>query len=241
MSKIDADEYKSFESIKRISADGAEFWYARELAEVLQYVQWRNFSKVIERAMLACKNSGFDISQCFAEVSKTSKMPHGGEKQLKDYMLNRYACYLIVQNGDPRKEIIALGQTYFAIQTRRAEVADTFNELDENSKRLVIRGDIKQWNQLLAEAAHNAGVLSDQEYAIFQNAGYKGLYGGMTVADIHVRKNLKPSEKILDHMGSTELIANLFRISQTEEKLRVEQTATPAEANNIHYEVSCRL
>jgi DNA-damage-inducible protein D len=211
------------------------------LATVLQYKEWRNFHKVIDRAMLACKNSGYEVSICFVEVNKTSKMPNGGVKKLKDYMLTRYACYLIVQNGDPRKTIIALGQTYFAIQTRRAEVADTFNQLDENNKRLVARGNIKQWNQLLAEAAYNAGILTNEEYAIFQNAGYKGLYGGLTVADIHNRKHLKPNDKILDYMGSTELIANLFRISQTEEKLRIDEVSSPAEANNIHYEVAEKI
>ena len=241
MSEISADEYKSFESIKQISEDGIELWHARELAKVLQYKEWRNFHKVIERAMLASKNSGYEVSDHFVEVNKMVKIGSGANKNLNDYKLTRYACYLIVQNGDPRKEIIALGQTYFAIQTRRAEVADTFNRLDENSKRLVIRGDIKQWNQLLAEAAHNAGVLTDQEYDVFQNAGYKGLYGGMTVSDIHAKKKLKPNEKILDYMGSTELIANLFRVSQTEEKLRIEEAATPAEANNIHYEVADKI
>jgi DNA-damage-inducible protein D len=241
MSKINADEYDSFESIKQATADGSEFWRARELSKVLQYTEWRNFNKVINRAMLSCKNSGYEVSDHFVEVNKMVKIGSGADKKLEDYQLTRYACYLIVQNGDPRKEIIALGQTYFAIQTRRAEVADTFNQLDENSKRLVIRGDIKQWNQLLAEAAHNAGVLTDQEYAVFQNAGYKGLYGGMTVSDIHAKKDLKPNEKILDYMGSTELIANLFRISQTEEKLRIEEAATPAEANNIHYEVAEKI
>jgi DNA-damage-inducible protein D len=168
-------------------------------------------------------------------------MPKTATKQITDYELSRYACYLIVQNGDPRKEIIALGQTYFAIQTRRAEVADTFNHLDENNKRLVVRGNIKQWNQLLAEAAHNAGVITDQEFAYFQNAGYMGLYGGMTVADIHEKKELKPNEKILDFMGSTELIANLFRISQTEEKLKRDNISSAVEANNTHYEVAEKI
>ncbi|HNW83231.1 MAG TPA: DNA damage-inducible protein D [bacterium] len=217
MSILIAKEYKSFEETKRMSDDGVEFWYARELAEVLEYVQWRNFAKVLERAMLACKNSGYEVSDHFAEVSKIVEAG-ATSKPVIDYKLSRYACYLIVQNGDPRKEIIALGQTYFAIQTRRQEVADYFNQLDEDNKRLVIRGDIKQWNQMLAEAAHNAGVLTDEEYAAFQNAGYMGLYGGLKVEDIHEKKRLEKNEKILDFMSSTELIANLFRISQTEKE-----------------------
>ena len=146
MSYLKAKEYKSFEAIKHLSEDGNEFWYARELAMVLEYVQWRNFAKVLDRAKLSCKNSGYVIVDHFAEVSKTIKMPKTATKQVDDYKLTRYACYLIVQNGDPRKEVIALGQTYFAIQTRRQEVADYFNQLDEDNKRLVIRGDIKQWN-----------------------------------------------------------------------------------------------
>ena len=203
--------------------------------------EWENFHKVIDRAILACKNSGFDVDDHFPDVRKTIKMPKTAEKQVIDYKLTRYACYLIVQNGNPRKEIIALGQTYFAIQTRRQELADTFNQLDENNKRLVVRGNIKQWNQLLAQAAHNAGVITDEEFAIFQNSGYMGLYGGLTVADIHRKKGLKEKEKILDFMDSTELIANLFRISQTEEKLKIDNTNTAAEANEVHYKIAEKI
>lgn len=183
MSTLNAKEYKSFEEIKRTREDGTEYWYARELSKVLQYKQWRNFAKVIDRAKLACQNSGRSIDNDFAEVSKIVEAG-ALQKKIVDYELSRYASYLIVQNGDPRKEIIALGQTYFAIQTRRQEVADYFNQLDEDNKRLVVRGDIKQWNQMLVEAAHNSGVITNQEYAEFQNAGYMGLYGGLTVEDI---------------------------------------------------------
>jgi DNA-damage-inducible protein D len=248
MSNLRAKEYQGFEQIKRTDENGNEYWYARELAPVLEYVKWQNFQKVIDRAILACRNSGFNVADHFVEVSKTVEMPIKPQKigftevsktknleigftdvsktkikSIIEYKLSRYACYLIVQNGDPRKEIIAIGQTYFAIQTRRQEVADYFNQLDEDNKRLVIRGDIKQWNQMLAEAAHNAGVISDEEFAQFQNAGYMGLYGGETVQDIHTRKRLAPKQKILDYMNSQELIANLFRISLAEEKIRKEQ------------------
>jgi DNA-damage-inducible protein D len=241
VSNLNAKEYKTFEDIKHVDDGGTESWHARELAEVLQYKEWRNFHKVIDRAMLACKNSGYNVADHFVEINKMVTIGSGAKRKQADYKLTRYACYLIVQNGDPRKEIIALGQTYFAIQTRRAEVADVFNQLDENNKRLVVRGNIKQWNQLLAEAAHDAGILTNEEYAIFQNAGYKGLYGGLTVADIHERKGLEPDDKIMDFMGSTELIANLFRISQAEEKLRLEEASSPAEANNIHYDVAEKI
>jgi DNA-damage-inducible protein D len=235
VSTLRAKEYNSFEAIKHVSEDGTEFWYARELSPVLEYVQWRNFSKVLDRATLACKNSGYAVTDHFAEVSKTISMPKTANKQISDFRLSRYVCYLIVQNGDPRKEVIALGQTYFAIQTRRQEVADYFNQLDEDNKRLVIRGDIKQWNQMLAEAAHSSGVISNEEFAAFQNSGYMGLYGGLKVEDIHRKKGLSKTDRILDYMGSTELIANLFRISQTEEKLKKDKTATADAANEVHF------
>jgi len=245
MSNLKAKEYQGFEQIKHIDETGSEYWFARELAPVLEYVQWRNFSKVLDRAMLACRNSGFNIEDHFADLSKTVEMPSKPQqlfadfsktktKSILDYKLTRYACYLIVQNGDPRKEIIAMGQTYFAIQTRRQEVADYFNQLDEDNKRLVIRGDIKQWNQMLAEVAHKAGVITDEEFAHFQNAGYMGLYNGETVQDIHRRKRLSPKQKILDYMNSQELIANLFRISLAEEKIRIEQIQGADIASETH-------
>ncbi len=237
MSNLIAKEYKCFEDIKNIRADGSEFWYARELASVLEYAKWENFSKVVKRAMISCETSNYDVSYHFPEVRKMIELGKNGTRKIIDYELTRYACYLIVQNGDPRKEAIALGQTYFAIQTYRQEVADRFNELDEESRRLVIRGDIKRWNQLLAESARNAGVITNEEFAIFQNAGYMGLYGGLTVDDIHQRKELEIGQKILDYMGSTELIANLFRISQTEEKLHKDQISNAEDATKTHHYV----
>ena len=237
MATLIATEYKQFEDIKHTDENGIEFWYARELSPVLDYTKWENFNKVIDKAMLSCQNSGFECADHFLEVRKMVQLGSGSERKVKDYELSRYACYLIVQNGDPRKETIALGQTYFAIQTRRQEIADAFNELDEDQKRLVIRGEVTSWNAMLAEAANQAGITDQLEYAQFQNAGYMGLYGGLTAADIHKRKKLKKSEKILDHKGSEELGANLFRITQTEAKLRREQPQGLEMASGIHYQV----
>ena len=236
MPSLKGKEYKRFEDIKHIRDDGSEYWSARELAPVLDYAKWENFQKTISRAMIACENSGHSVSDDFPEVRKIVEAG-ATSKPKKDYELSRYACYLIVQNGDPRKEVIALGQTYFAIQTYRQELADHFNQLDEDRRRLVVRGDIKQWNQLLAETAHDAGVITNEEFAIFQNAGYMGLYGGLDVDDIHNKKGLTINQKILDYMGSTELIANLFRISQTEEKLRKDNIQGADKATQTHYAV----
>ncbi len=236
MSELKGKEYKRFEDIKHIREDGSEFWSARELGPVLDYVKWENFNRVIKRAMISCENAGHSISDDFPEVRKIVEAGVTSKPKL-DYELTRYACYLIVQNGDPRKEVIALGQTYFAIQTYRQELADHYNQLDEDRRRLVVRGDIKQWNQLLAETAHDAGVITNEEFAIFQNAGYLGLYGGLDVDDIHAKKKLDAGQKILDYMGSTELIANLFRISQTEEKLRKDDIFGAERATATHYAV----
>lgn len=236
MSTLVAKEYKCFEDIKKVRDDGSEYWCARDLANVLNYSKWENFHRVIKRAMIACENSGRVVEHDFPEVRKIVSAGVATKPKL-DYELTRYACYLIVQNSDPRKEVVALGQTYFAIQTYRQEVADHFNELDEDSRRLVVRGDIKQWNQLLAETARNSGVITSEEFAIFQNAGYIGLYGGMTVDDIHKKKGLEIGQKILDYMGSTELIANLFRISQTEEKLRKDNVNDASIATAVHHSV----
>ena len=181
---------KMFDDIMHTTEDGiVEFWYARELMGCLGYTTWRRFKDAINRAMESCKGAEIEVSDHFADAVKMVEIGSNAVRDVDDIMLTRYACYLIAQNGDPRKEVIALGQTYFAIQTYRQEVADHFNELDEDNRRLVVRGDIKQWNQTLAETAHNAGVITNEEFAIFQNAGYMGLYGGLDVDDIHTKKH----------------------------------------------------
>lgn len=231
----------TFESIKHVNEYGYEFWYARELQSVLEYTEWRNFQKLIEKAQTACENSDVAVDECFVEVNKTSPMPNGGVKLIDDYMLSRYACYLIVMNGDPRKEVIAVGQTYFAVKTRQQELIDHYDELSEDQKRLAIRKEMIAHNKSLAEAAQMAGVEAGRDFAIFQNKGYQGLYGGLGVKEIHERKGLKKNEKILDHMGSTELAANLFRATQTDEKLRRENIRGKEKANQTHYEVGRKV
>ena len=225
----------TFEGIKHIDENGYEYWCARELMIALEYSKWENFHKVIKSAMVACENSNYNIVECFPEVRKTSKMPNGGVKKILDYNLNRYACYLIVQNADSRKEVVALGQTYFAIQTRKQEILkEQYDKLSEDEKRFYQRNLTRKGNYSLNQTAKNAGV---KNFDKFHNFGYKGLYNGETADDIAKRKGLRYREDILDNMGSVELAANLFRITQTEQKLEREDIKTESDANKTHYEV----
>ena len=236
MNELDTTQKKLFDDLRHIDENGNEYWFARELQAALQYKEWRNFQKVISTAQIACKISQQDIDDHFVEVNKMVEIGSGAKRSQIDYKLTRYACYLIVMNGDPRKEVIAWGQTYFAVKTRQQELAELYEQLSEDEKRLFIRGDIKQKNMLLAQAAKKAGIITSLEYAVFQDAGYRGLYGGMTAQDIAENKGLKNGEEILDFMGSEELAANLFRITQTEAKMRREGTDTQ-KANAAHYQV----
>lgn len=243
MGEVTAYSEQTFESIKHVDENGVEFWYARELQAALEYKKWNNFVEVINKAKEACKNSEFSEISQFADVGKSSPLPNGGVRVIDDIKLTRYACYLIVMNGDPRKQVIALGQTYFAVKTREQELSeqDDFSQLSEDQKRLAIRGELTVHNKSLAEAAKNAGVETGKDFAIFQNKGYQGLYGGLGAKQIHERKGLKKSQNILDHMGSTELAANLFRATQTDEKLRRENIHGKAAANQTHFEVGKKV
>ena len=230
-----------FESIKYINKYGQEFWYARELQKTLGYSQWRRFNDVIERAKVACAESKNVETDHFADVGKMVNIGSSATRKIEDIKLSRYACYLIVMNGDPRKEIIAVGQTYFAVKTRQQELVEDYQQLTDDQKRLAIRNEMKEHNKLLVAAAKDAGVESPLDYAIFQNHGYMGLYGGLKAKDIHARKALKKNQNILDHMGHEELAANLFRATQAEAKLRREDIKGKDNANKAHYDVGSEV
>ena len=234
MKEIDKNN-KSFENIKHIDENGVEFWYARELMPILQYSNWQNFEKIIDKAKISCENSGISVFEHFIDVNKLSKRANNAEVEIKDYELTRYACYLIAQNGDSRKKVIALAQTYFAVQTRKQEISEKeYSLLTEDEKRFYQRDLTRKGNYSLNQTAKNAGV---KNFDRFHNAGYKGLYNGETADDIAKRKGLRYREDILDNMGSDELIANLFRISQTEQKLKKDNIQTETEANKTHYNI----
>ena len=237
-SNADNTYQSPFESIKQIDDDGNEYWYARDLQEILEYSEWRNFYKIIEKAKNACEASGHAVQSEFVDINKLVDVGANLQRSIQDIVLSRYACYLIAMNGNPRKEVIALAQTYFAVKTHEQEQLELQKE---DSLRLQIRQDIKEHNISLAEAANQAGIKEPKDYAIFQNEGYKGLYGGLGVKQIHAKKGLKKSQKILDHMGSTELAANLFRSTQTDEKLRREGIKGKENANKIHHDVGAKV
>lgn len=237
-------EQPIFEQIKQTENNGREYWRARQLAKALGYREYRNFQPVIQKAKKACNNSGQQIHNHFVEFHEMASIGLGVERQVRNVKLSRYACYLIVQNADPSKAIVALGQTYFALQTRKQELSqmEAYNHLStEDEKRLFLRNELKKHNTQLADAAKQAGVIKPLDYAIFQNHGYQGLYGGLKMKDIHTKKQLKKSQQILDHMGSTELAANLFRATQTEDKLRKEHIKGKHQANQTHYQVGKKV
>ncbi len=242
MNELDKKENytnQTFEDIKHIDENGIEYWDARELQSVLNYKEWRKFENVINKAKKSCENSEITVIEHFVDIDKTIKMPKGATKNIRDYKLTRYACYLIAQNGDTRKKVIALAQTYFAIQTRKQEISEKeYSSLTEDEKRFYQRNLTKKGNYSLNQTAKNVGV---KNFDKFHNFGYKGLYNGETADDIAKRKGLRYREDILDNMGSDELIANLFRISQTEQKLKRDNIQSEKEANKAHYEVGFKI
>ncbi|ANY69746.1 DNA damage-inducible protein D [Paenibacillus sp. BIHB 4019] len=227
-----------FEQARQEDEHGNEFWSARDMARLLDYVEYRNFKPVIDRAKQACENSGQSVEDHFVDMHDMIATGKGARRKVKSVALSRYACYLIIQNADPAKEIVALGQTYFAVQTRKQEL---FEQATEDERRVMLREELRKHNSQLADAAYQAGVESDIDFAVFQNHGYKGLYGGLDAKGIHQYKGLKKSQKILDHMGSTELAANLFRATQTEEKIRRESIQGKREANKAHFDVGAKV
>jgi len=236
---------KHFDDIRKMDENGNEFWSARDLSKLLEYSEYRHFKPVIIKAKEACVNSGQLVEDHFEVFLEMVAIGSGAQRPFDDGVkLSRFACYLIVQNADPSKEIVAQGQTYFAVQTRLQEIQqmDEYNRLStEESKRLFLRNELKKHNIQLTDAAKDAGVIEPMDYAIFQNHGYMGLYGGLDAKGIHKTKGLKKSQQILDHMGSTELAANLFRATQTEDKLRRDKIKGKTEANKTHLDIGKKV
>ena len=235
MNNLETYSESIFENIKHIDEFGNEYWDARELMPLLEYSKWENFHKVIKHAMLACETSNNNVSDHFPELRKTIAMPKGASKTVVDYKLSRYACYLIVQNANPKKKSVALGQTYFAVQTRKQEITELeYSRLSEDEKRLYTRILVNNKNKYLFQTAKDSGV---ENFGKFNNYGYKGLYNGETAKQIAKRKSINEHEDILDYMGSEELGANLFRITQTEAKLKKDSVDNEKDACLTHYHV----
>lgn len=230
-----------FEAIRKVAEDGSSYWNARDLAKILGYTEYNKFAKTIDKAKEACRNSGQSVEDHFAHMSEMIQTGKGAKRRFDTVLLSRYACYLIVQNADPSKPLVALGQTYFAVQTHRQEMADQLATLPEDQLRLLRRDQMSLYNLQLAEAAQRSGVLDERDFAIFQDHGYAGLYGGLKAQDIHARKRLKPNERILDFMNSDELAANIFRASQSKQKLEREQIKSKLKANRAHYQVGKKV
>ncbi len=235
---LSAAASNTFERIKRVNDRGGEFWSARELARVLEYSDFRNFLTALTKARKACANSGRVVTDHFVDITDMVGIGSGAWRPIEDWALSRYACYLIIQNADPSKPLVALGQTYFAVQTRRQELADD-EALKEDQKRLLLRQEMKKQNDQLADAAKEAGVILAADYATFMDHGYRGLYGGLPIEEVQRRKGVK--ETLLDQMGSTELAANLFRTTQTEEKLRRDNVKSKQAANQVHEAVGRKV
>ena len=230
---------KTFENIKHIDEYGNEYWFARDLQKVLEYKDWRNFKKVIDKAIMSANNSIHGNEDWVVEINKPIKTGKGKQEFIKDYKLSRYICYLIVQNADPSKEVVALGQTYFAVQTRKQEITEQeYDLLSDDEKRFYQRKLTRRGNYTLQKVASSAGV---KNMAEFHNAGYKGLYNGETADDIFKRKKLRYREDILDNMNEDELVANLFRINQTKQKLLRDNIQGEYNAKNVHYEVGKKV
>ncbi len=243
MKNLEKHHHNTFEELKQVDENGNEFWYARALAKLLEYADFRNFTKVIEKAKEACVNSNNKTEEHIVEVNEELIHGQGAKNIYPSFKLSRYACYLVVQNADPSKPVVASGQTYFAIQTRRQELQDdeVFAQLKEDEKRFFLRNELKEHNKQLVETAQKAGVETTLDFAIFQNHGYRGLYGGLDAKGIHAKKGLKKSHKILDYMGSTELAANLFRATQAEEKLKRDSIKSKEIANKTHLKVGKKV
>ncbi len=235
----------AFEDAAHSDDDGVEFWYARTFAKLLEYSDYRNFLNIVDKAKVACEAVRQPVENHFVEVTDMVSIGSDAQREIDNIKLTRYACYLIAQNGDPRKKPVAFAQTYFAIQARRQEIQDDaqtqYAPLSEDQKRLLLRDEIKEHNKALASAAKNAGVIEPLDFAVFQTFGYKGLYGGLDRLGIQRRKGLRSKQQILDHMGSTELAANLFRATQTEEKLRRDKVRGKHAANDVHFQVGAKV